>query len=306
MATKIEKLQQQLETYKTELKNYEKAFLDNDGKIDEGEQEMLDSIRGMIDEVNQKLSSRGGTATDSQANTIDIPKKFEKAYVKIGTTIKNLEEKIGKLEKAEKLYEKKDKVLENITKIHAAFPKIEATYSNSNEATKAECTKRLDLQTQLLNKLEEQVQKAEAPPKQLIPDECQKLLDTINKELGSIKENITEAKKNNHDDISSIVEALEKVKSNDIKELEILIGGYEDDEIFNACNRKFEEIEASHESLLKEIKEFNAKEESLDAEMEKVLAKHKGSHENLLEHLKGELEKIEQQFELFINKVTTS
>lgn len=53
---KVEALKEQLEMYTAEIDKYEKEFLANDGKINEQEQNLLDSIRTMLEKVHEKLN----------------------------------------------------------------------------------------------------------------------------------------------------------------------------------------------------------------------------------------------------------
>lgn len=148
---KIDKLRKQLELYSTQIDKYEKAFLANDGKIDEKEQNILDSIRVLLDKINAKLDEGREKALPKE--TEGIPNAFQKGFAQIKLATDKLLEKVEELKGTDKMELAKDKLLLQIEKIQANIPKLEASFSNSNESVVSKCQGQLDTLKNALNSI---------------------------------------------------------------------------------------------------------------------------------------------------------
>lgn len=151
---KIEALKKQLDMYSDEIVKYRKEFLANDGKIEPKEQNILDSIQGMLDKINSKLNNTQNTSVvDSNK---DIPKAFQKGFAQLKVATDKLEAKVKELQDADQLQNMKDKLLEQVEKIKANFSSVKSSFENSADHIQKECQEQLDALASTLESIKKQ------------------------------------------------------------------------------------------------------------------------------------------------------
>lgn len=173
---KVEALKEQLEMYTAEIDKYEKEFLANDGKINEQEQNVLDSIRGMLDKANAKLNDSKKIATSDEIE--GIPIAFQKGFAQLKVATDKLEAKVEELKSTDKLEAAKDKLLTQLEKLGSNLPILKKNYLNTDETIQAACEKQLDGLKEQLNSIKNVVEN-DAKEEDTSPSLLDKVIDTV-------------------------------------------------------------------------------------------------------------------------------
>lgn len=218
---KVEALKEQLEKYTAEINKYEKEFLANDGKIDECEQNILDSIRAMLDKINAKLKDSKDTTSDGVEG---IPVAFQKGFAQLKVATDKLEVKVEELKGTDKLEAAKDKLLAQVEKISSNLPVLEKNYLNTDETIQAACEKQLDELREHLNSIKNVVENGakeeDTSPSLLdkvidavLPEEVQAIFNDFEDKLTQIGKSI-EARKKSINSVKTRMQKLDALLSN--------------------------------------------------------------------------------------------
>lgn len=301
MKLEIQDLKQDIETYtaNNSLSSYRANLITTSKSI-------LKNIRSTISTVSEEIKPKFQEQLDlliamNQQYLIEKENEeqdsdAERQLLAIAEKIQALKDEMEAYQKKYILFENKENLLTITTDLHTQLLSFAETFGASTPALKPE----YDTQVALLGDLKAYIEASVS----ILPEEFQGLYNKTLKKLIAVEQSIKAAIKVHQNDVSAILADLERIKTIELEELEILVGRYEGD--VNALSEvRLTELEKIYKTALTKVTAFNTDEQELDQKMEKILTQFNGSYRNLLDHLKEQFDELIGEFDAFKIKFNT-